>query len=180
MYLGRPRVHGRPLVPSLWRRAGLPQYPETVTDIDRYKWSLSMQLLVWALLSIAAGVTMFLTREGPFFRGAAVQFVIWGGVNLVLSLVGARSAWRGAQGEPDEYRVIRETVRLRRILRINARLDVLYCLVGLILIGLFPGGSAAGGHGTGVFVQGLFLLVFDAIHAGRLPSEPPPWYDPAV
>ncbi|TVR69159.1 MAG: hypothetical protein EA427_08940 [Spirochaetaceae bacterium] len=87
---------------------------------------------------------------------------------------------RAAQLRPDEYRQVRETVRLRRLLRINARMDILYCLVGAGLYLVPAGYPFARGTGLGILTQGLFLLLFDAIHARRLPAETPPWYDPAL
>jgi hypothetical protein len=60
-----------------------------------------------------------------------------------------------------------ERRRLRRLLRLNAVLDVGYVAVGVGLL-LAWRTEAGVGHGWGVVVQGGFLLVFDAVHAWRL------------
>jgi hypothetical protein len=63
-----------------------------------------------------------------------------------------------------------EARRLRRLLWINAGLDVLYVVVGAGLV-VFGSGPVVDGHGVGVMVQGAFLLVFDAAHAATLPGS---------
>ena len=57
--------------------------------------------------------------------------------------------------------------RLHKILLINSFLDIIYLIVSLLLIfRLFFKGSAVG-HGFGVMIQGLFLLVFDTYYGIR-------------
>lgn len=148
-------------------------------DIFRYYWSLALQLLIWGGLSLLLGASLLAAGSTPFFRGFALQMAIWGAVNVVLAVLAGRKALRGSREHPDEYHQVRQTVRLRRILRINARLDVLYCLVGAGLL-LLPANLFARGNGLGVLLQGVFLLLFDALHARHLPADTPAWYDPAV
>jgi hypothetical protein len=150
-----------------------------VTDIDRYQWRLTLQLLLWGTVSLLSGTVILTGSEEPFLRGLAVQLIAWGAIDAILAATGAWKAWSGARSAPDEYGQVRKTVRLRRLLRINARLDVLYCLVGAGLI-VFASTALARGHGAGVLLQGFFLFLFDGFHARRLPSETPAWYDPAV
>lgn len=107
-----------------------------------------------------------LLSGGPFLRALGLQFVIWGAVDLALVLSGERDRRRArARGEEaDPSAAERDRRRLVRLLRINVGLDVVYVAVGAGLILLGPDRVWAG-HGTGVLIQGGFLLVFDAVHA---------------
>jgi hypothetical protein len=123
------------------------------------------QLTAWSLGSLVAGVAA-LVAGGPFLAALGLQFVIWGAVDLLLALNGARDRRRvDARGETTDVTAAeRDRRRLVRLLRINAALDVVYLAVGAGLILLGPDRVWAG-HGAGVLIQGGFLLVFDAAHA---------------
>lgn len=129
---------------------------------------LLRQLTAWSLGSIVAGAAALL-GGGPFLRALGLQFVIWGAVDLVLALSGERDRRRvRTRGEEaDAAAAERDRRRLVRLLRINAGLDVAYVAVGIGLIAFGPDRVWAG-HGTGVLVQGGFLLIFDALHARAL------------
>ena len=64
----------------------------------------------------------------------------------------------------------REARNLRRLLRINAVLDIGYMAGGLALL-LRPGSSErARGVGLGILLQGAFLFLFDTILSFRVPD----------
>lgn len=88
-------------------------------------------------------------------RGFGRQTALWGAVDGALAVVGARR--RAARGPTDP-------ARLRRVLLINAALDVGYLVSGAWLVrdGRWRGDGAA------VLVQGGFLLVLDSTAALRL------------
>lgn len=147
--------------------------------VYRYQWTLALQLAIWSVLSIGAGLTAFLVGSAVI-RGIGIQAVIWGVVEGVFAAIGARRAYQRANLAPDEYREIRDTVRLRRALSFNARLDLLYIVLGCAIFIFFLERPFVYGNGLGIFLQGLFLLFFDLIHARRLPPQTPAWYDPTV
>jgi hypothetical protein len=64
-----------------------------------------------------------------------------------------------------------EAKQLGRILWINAALDVIYVIIGLLWMRRDRGDGSARGNGFGVIIQGMFLLVFDTLHALRLPKK---------
>jgi hypothetical protein len=107
-----------------------------------------------------------LAGGGPFLRALGLQFVIWGAVDLLLALNGERDRRRtDARGErADVGAAERDRRRLVRLLWINVGLDVVYVAVGTGLVLVGPDRVWAG-HGTGVLIQGGFLLLFDAAHA---------------
>jgi len=139
---------------------------------------IGAQLGAWALLSlVAAGVlaavaTAADAASGATLRAIALQFALWGALDGAIAAAGERDRRRrldrGEGADPAATRAF--AARLRRLLRLNAALDVAYVAVGLALIGGWrtPEGL---GHGLGVLVQGGFLLLFDAWHGWR---RPPP------
>jgi hypothetical protein len=113
---------------------------------------------------------------GPFARGVGEQFLGWPVVNAGIALFGAFSAARRLRTLPDAQtpeRRDREARNLRRLLRINAALDVGYMAGGMAML-LRPGSSPrARGTGLGIILQGLFLFVFDTLLSLRVPDVQP-------
>ena len=111
---------------------------------------LTRVLGTWAAGSVAAGA--LLARRSP---GFARQSAAWGLVDGAIALVGSRK--RAARGPTDP-------ARLRRVLLVNAGLDVGYLAAGAWLVrdGRWKGDGAA------VLVQGAFLLVLDSAAARAL------------
>lgn len=113
---------------------------------------LAVILTSWGLTSIVMGSTLFFFQV-EFIRSMSYQFLIWGLINFCLGI----------------FPLIRNSspsrIRLYKILLVNSFLDILYILVSLVLIFeiIFEGESSIG-HGFGVFIQGLFLLVFDTYY----------------
>jgi hypothetical protein len=111
----------------------------------------------WAAGSLAVGAALALR---PATRGFGRQTAAWGAVDGAIALVGARR--RAAKGPT-------EPARLRRVLLVNAGLDVGYLAAGLVLV-RHPAARARGlrGDGVAVLVQGAFLLVLDSAAARAL------------
>ncbi|MFN2322098.1 MAG: hypothetical protein ABR510_03975 [Trueperaceae bacterium] len=130
---------------------------------------IGRQLGAWAVASIVLGGALVAFADGAAARAFGLQGLVWGAIDGAIAIAGwvalrrahARGAVADPQCAPPERR------RLRRLLWINAGLDVGYVTVALLLLALWrtPEGL---GHGLGVLVQGGFLLAFDAVHARRL------------
>ena len=131
--------------------------------------AIARQLGAWAIASIVIGAGLVVGGD-PFGGAVGIQFLIWGTVDLAIAAVGERDRRRklaaGAGSDPAASAT--ETRRLRRLLWINAALDVVYVAVGAGLV-VFGPGPVVDGHGVGVVIQGGFLLAFDAAHAATLP-----------
>lgn len=131
------------------------------------------RLVAWGVLSAALGAWLLLTGD-PFWRGMGAAFALFGVVDAGIGVVARRGADAGRRRTiGDTAARTRETLRIRRILLVNAALDVLYVLGGWWL-----GVSAAGdawriGAGLGIVLQGAFLLVFDLLHARWVPAPGP-------
>lgn len=104
----------------------------------------------WAAGSVLAGA--LLARRAP---GFARQTVAWGLVDGAIAAWGVRGRRRRGPTDP---------ARLRRVLLVNAGLDVGYVAAGAWLVrdGRWRGDGAA------VVVQGAFLLGLDATAARAL------------
>ena len=149
----------------------------TVPDPWRHAQRIGAQLVAWALLSLASAAVLWSIAgsagAAATLHALALQFAVWGAIDGAIAGFGERDRRRRlARGEDrDTAASVAFAARLRRLLRLNAALDVGYVAVGvaLLLAWRTPEGL---GHGLGVLIQGGFLLAFDAWHgwgAGRAP-----------
>jgi hypothetical protein len=106
----------------------------------------------WAVGSVLVGAAL---SADPRTRGFGRQTAAWGLVDGAVALVGAR---RRATGQPTD------PARLRRVLVVNAWLDVCYLAAGAELLRR-PRWRR---DGAAVLVQGAFLLWLDGTAARRL------------
>ncbi len=106
----------------------------------------------WAVGSVLLGGAL---SVAPGTRGFGRQMAAWGAVDGVIALVGARRQARGRTTEPG---------RLRRVLLVNAGLDVSYLALGAALLRR----TRWRGDGLAVLAQGGFLLALDTSAARRL------------
>lgn len=124
-------------------------------------------LLQWGVGSSLAGALLALL-PGAYWRQFGVQAAAWGVIDTALAIAGRRdallkaeSSFAGDIGEGEE-RAAAEA--LRRLLLLNAGLDLLYIAGGLAAAGS-GGGPGRRGLGHGIAAQGLFLLIFDSLLA---------------
>ena len=125
---------------------------------------ISHQLLVWSALSIVVGALLLFAA--PFWRGVGVQALVWGAIDAAIAGFGLLTLRRKLK-RPDADRpdmLLKETRNLRRLLLVNAGLDVLYIVAGVVVVSTFATGFARG-NGVGIIVQGGFLLLFDTFYA---------------
>lgn len=106
----------------------------------------------WAAASVAVGVGL---AARPATRGLGRQTAAWGAVDGAIALVGSRRRARSGPTDP---------ARLRRVLLVNAALDVGYLAAGAWLVR----NGRWRGDGQAVLVQGAFLLLLDTTAAARL------------
>lgn len=112
---------------------------------------LTTVLGAWAAASVVLGGVL---AAGQRTRGFGRQTAAWGAVDGAIAAVGVRNRRRRGPTDP---------ARLRRVLLVNAGLDVGYLAVGAALLrGRWRGDGAA------VLVQGAFLLALDGAAAAAL------------
>ena len=129
------------------------------------------RLAAWAIGSVVAGLLLLLVAADPWWRGVGVEAVAWGLIDGAIAVAGIASARRGAARHGGDAEAdAREGRKLRRLLLVNAGLDVGYIVVGLAVAGPVANGDPfVAGNGWGIVLQGAFLLAFDAWHARRVP-----------
>ena len=120
-----------------------------------------VRLGVWALASILAGALLVAwgrrSAIAGFWRHAGIQTAAWGAVDLAIVAL----AWGGL-----EPRDLSGAIALDRFLWLNIGLDVGYAMVGATLLILgwrSPRRLGLVGAGAAVIVQGLALVMLDAI-----------------
>mgnify|MGYP005836569745 FL=1 len=116
--------------------------------------AIALQLLVWSVSWMAASIVALSVCRREGWRAFWLVSGIWCVVNSAIALA-------GLMGTPAALPA------LRRLLLINAGLDVAYVAVGAILAS--RPSPRLRGSGLAVVVQGLFLLIFDTLHAFGLP-----------
>lgn len=113
---------------------------------------LTRVLGAWAVGSVALGAVLSVPTRT---RGFGRQTVAWGAIDGAIAYAGVRGRARKGPTDP---------ARLRRVLLLNAGLDLGYLAVGTRLVR----GTRWRGDGLAVLVQGAFLLVLDTTAARRL------------
>lgn len=124
-------------------------------------------LLFWGIVSSILGALML--PFGGFTRHFGLQAAAWGVIDVLLAMAGRRRALLKAEAlaehSLDESAATHEAERFRGILWFNAGLDVLYIVAGLFTALRFADRPDRRGMGVGITVQGVFLLLFDALLA---------------
>lgn len=139
--------------------------------IWHYQTRISTQLFGWSAFNVFGGAALLLLLANPFWQGVGLQSVVWGVIDAGIAFFGQLGMRRKLARTPnpeDAELQLGEAQRLRRLLFINAGLDLLYVAVGAGLLLTFGTESAfAQGNGVGIAVQGAFLLLFDLVHGWR-------------
>ncbi len=142
-------------------------------NIWDFQETVSLRLLRYNLVNIAAG--LLVQGRSPFWKGIGSQAVGWGIINIAIAFFGNQATQRRQKSLPDANtpnRLYREATNLRRLLWLNAGLDLLYMVGGWQLTR--PADKPRpfrSGTGWGIILQGALLLIFDGFHAIRVPDS---------
>lgn len=151
----------------------------TSSDVWEEQAVISRQLAAWSIASMIGGGALALaggSRRSLSLRAFGGQNAAWGAVDLGIAGFGEyrRRGRLATMADPNDPAVrAAEWGSLRRILRVNAGLDVGYVAAGLAALAWASRADrpAVAGHGAAVVLQGSFLLAFDLFHAGRTPAD---------
>ncbi len=110
---------------------------------------LGRTLIVWSIVSIIAGVIFFVVPVS-LLQGIGLQALLWGIIDILIAVVGI---FRQKE---------QSAAKAARFLRINVFLDIVYMLVGVILIVFLWVDSFILGNGIGIILQGAFLFILDS------------------
>lgn len=137
--------------------------------------NVSRDLMRWNMVNIAAGV-LLISRRG-FWRGFGSQNIGWGLINIGIATVGGRAMRQrhqktGLNPITAHQHAKQEASNLKRILLVNAGLDVLYMLGGWRFAHSRNWNERREhGIGLGIVLQGGLLLIFDLWKASRVPVK---------
>ncbi len=141
-------------------------------NIWQFQSRVSERLMQWSIFSVVAGFVMLLGNK--FWRGMGWQFIGWGIINALIALFGGatmRDRLERHENPAEIHIKQEEATNLERLLWINAFLDVLYVTGGRRWAKSDNGDGSRTGAGWGIVIQGLFLFVFDVLHALSVPKE---------
>lgn len=133
-------------------------------------------LKYWGLGSVLLGLPTALLSD-PLPRQFGLQAATWGAIDAGLAVFGRwqarRKAQQYAQGDIPDAQVQREIRTFRTILLVNAALDVGYIAGGLWLLRTASAEQrrTRQGMGSGIMVQGAFLLLYDALLAREVQRD---------
>lgn len=148
--------------------------PSAATDAWAEQARIGGRLAAWSLVSIAGGAAAARAgqvRGSRALRAFGGQNAGWGAVDLAIAGFGEmrRRSRMATLADPQDRQVQERELRsLRRILLVNAGLDVGYIAAGLGGLAWSlrrAGRPTLAGHSAAVVVQGGFLLAFDTLHA---------------
>lgn len=109
---------------------------------------LGFSLIVWSLSSIVIGMILFFGAI-PLLQGIGLQALLWGIIDVIIAVFGV-------------FRAKEQTAtKAARFLRINVYLDIVYQVVGVLLIVFLWQDAFLLGNGIGIIIQGAFLFVLD-------------------
>lgn len=143
-------------------------------DIWQFNNAVMRWLVRWNIPNILIGA-LLARSDQPVVRGFASQNVGWGVVNLGIAFLGGRVTQRRREklADPNAPEVLaRETRNMRRLLLVNAGLDLLYVLGGWRLAATRGQSDARmRGAGYGIMLQGALLFVWDAVLVLMMPRR---------
>jgi hypothetical protein len=117
----------------------------SITELSR---GLGKTLLIWSVSSIIIGIMLYIFSV-PLVQGIGLQAIFWGIIDALIALFTLFKQSNKKIGE------------LIKILRINVGLDIVYQIVGVLLLVLMWQDMFIAGNGIGVIIQGAFLLFLD-------------------
>ena len=116
----------------------------------KLKKKIALPLLIWGIINIIAGIFYWLPST-EVIQGFLVQSLFWGLIDGIIGLF-AHLSKKDLNLE-----------KIKKIFLINVYLDVIYVVIGVLLILLANEGILIG-SGYGVVIQGVFLLIVDLYH----------------
>ena len=114
------------------------------------KKKIAIPLLIWGIINVIAGI-FYLFPSTELIQGFLIQAFFWGLIDGIIGLLAYLSK--------KELNL----EKIKKIFLINVYLDVLYIIIGVLLI-LFANSGILIGTGYGLVIQGAFLLIVDLYH----------------
>ncbi|MFW9812825.1 MAG: DUF6992 family protein [Candidatus Thorarchaeota archaeon] len=127
-----------------------------MSEVTELSQGIGKRLLIWSISSITFGIVMYFGSPGTILGGIGLQAIIWGAIDAAIA------AFILFKQKEQSVEKITKTVS------INIYLDVIYQIVGIIVIVLYLQNPFFVGNGVGVIIQGFFLLILDRSYHSAL------------
>jgi hypothetical protein len=125
----------------------------------------------WSAASIAVGTIMLAASDDPFVENMAIQHVVWGGIDALIVGITSIVLQQQRTEQVDRQTWIDRRNTAQTVFWVNAGLDLAYMATGAA-IWLFSQDDKWKGAGSGILLQGGFLLGFDTGSAIMMGTDP--------
>ncbi len=135
-------------------------------NIWQFNALVTRRLFGWNVINFIVGLVLGRSSD-TVQRGIGSQAVGWAVINFAIAIFGGRATQKRAV-KPDAMEaatLAKESRNLRRLLWLNAGLDVGYMLGGWWFANREVARPFRRGMGIGIVIQGALLFVFDVVHA---------------
>jgi len=130
-------------------------------DVIKHQRRAMGVLTGWSVLSVSLG-TAQLFSTNPQIKGFGLQNITWGAIDGLIA--GFATYDLNKRLKSGQLNLVEERQTFRKVLLINTFLDLLYIGTGAAMMKY--GSAQWQGHGSGILLQGSFLLLFDGINYG--------------
>ncbi len=120
-----------------------------MSEVDRLKHGIGKRLLTWSIISIIIGLILHFGSPSTILGGIGLQALIWGAIDAIIAL-------------SIIYRQKEQSIeKIAKTVSVSIRFDIIFVIVGIIIILVFFQNPYFTGNGIGVIIQGLALLLLD-------------------
>ncbi|MFW9918964.1 MAG: DUF6992 family protein [Candidatus Thorarchaeota archaeon] len=127
-----------------------------MTNLIELRQRIGKILLTWSIANIMVGAILFLGLPGSILGGVGLQAIIWGLIDAFIE------RYVIAKQKEESVEKIASTVRR------SIGMDIVFQVVGILVILSFLQDLYMVGNGMGVIIQGFFLLLLDSYYYNAL------------
>ncbi len=118
-------------------------------NLDIFRQRIGKLLITWSIANVIVGIVLIFSLPGTIYGGIGLQAFIWG---LIDSFIAYYIIVK--QKEESAEKIANTVYR-------SIGMDIIYQVVGLIIIVFLFQDPYMVGNGIGVIIQGFFLLLLD-------------------
>ena len=127
-----------------------------MTKLVELSQRIGKTLLTWSIASIIIGIVLLFSFQFTLFGGIGLQAIIWGIIDAAIAVFILFK------------QKVQSVEQIAKTVSINIYLDIIYQVVGVIVIVLYLQNPYFMGNGIGVIIQGFFLLLLDRFYHNSL------------
>lgn len=127
-----------------------------MTKLVELSQRIGKTLLTWSIASIIIGIVLLFSFQFTLFGGIGLQAIIWG---IIDAAIAAFILFK---------QKVQSVEQIAKTVSVNIYLDIIYQIVGVIVIVVYFQNPYLMGNGIGVIIQGFFLLLLDRYYHNSL------------